>query len=343
MSGTSGDGLDLAVVSFPSTTNESYQLIEGITLPYPPHWQKRLTFQDQISGSDLLRLNHDYGVYTANLIKEYLRQTPYPISLIALHGHTYLHQPALGITYQLGCGPEVSQICGITTVSDFRTADVSLGGQGAPLVPIGDKFLFAEYDGCLNLGGFANLSILNREPILACDLAPANLIMNHLSKREGLPFDKDGEIAAQGQIIPQLLETLRSLPYFREKPPKSLGREWLEVEFLPLFAERRGTTDLMATAVAFLVEQVTEYCQSYGLQRVLVTGGGAFNRFLIQQLQQQRPKTFEIPGPKLIEYKEALLFAWLGMRRIQEKINVWASVTGAAVNHSAGIVHKPPL
>lgn len=341
MSGTSLDGMDLALVHLAPQPPYSFAVSAATTIAYPQAWQERLRYRSQLSAPQLLSLNADYSHFLAKQIKNYLSQLSHTPNLIAMHGHTYYHRPQEGYTFQLGNGAVVARRTGIATVSDFRSQDVALGGQGAPLVPVGDVHLFSQYDACLNLGGFSNISLLREQPVQAFDISPLNMALNYLAQRAGKSYDHNGQIARRGQVQQSLYQQMNALPYYRLSPPKSLGAEWFEEHFKPLLQQDYSLADLMATVVQHVAHQIVVVVQEHKLQKVLLTGGGAYHRHLRKVLEKLQPHVWCFPEPEVIDYKEAIIFAFMGMLRFQQKINVLSSVTGAMVDHSAGIVHLP--
>jgi anhydro-N-acetylmuramic acid kinase len=344
MSGSSLDGVDLAFCEFfPGTGGWDYRIVESDTIPYGPARQRDLAEAVTWEMARIRELDNELGDYYSGLLNRFhlsIGRTP---DLIASHGHTILHQPARGITFQAGNGDVMASGTGITVVSDFRREDVAQGGQGAPLVPAGDRLLFREHDACLNLGGFANISFDNtRGERIAYDVGPVNMALNQIAGYMGLPFDRNGEIAARGLVNRQILDQLNGLEYYREPPPKSLGREWFREQFEPLIARGRiNDTDLMATVVEHAAVQLAGAIRHSGAGRVLVTGGGALNNTLVERLKEHANARVHIPDPPLVQYKEALVFGFLGMLRILGEINCLASVTGGKRDLSTGIIHEP--
>jgi anhydro-N-acetylmuramic acid kinase len=260
--------------------------------------------------------------------------------LVASHGHTIFHQPGNQLTFQLGAGAALAAQCGITTVSDFRTTDVALGGQGAPLVPVGDELLFNNYTFCLNLGGFSNISNQQHGRRIACDLSPVNLVVNSLAMRAGYEYDNNGEMGSRGSINTGLVDRLNALGFYALPAPKSLGREWVETSFMPVLDQYDiPLEDLIRSVYEHIALQISRYINSFETGEVLVTGGGAFNTFLVDLIRQKSQSVLVIPGEQLIKFKEALIFAFLGLLRYRNEINCLSSVTGAIRNSSSGIIH----
>ena len=340
MSGTSIDGIDLCVTDFWYDECWQYQIVEAETLSYSALWRDKLPFRNDISASELLQLDHQYGLHLGKTIREFLDQRSLKVDMIASHGHTYFHQPEKGFTWQLGCGPEIFAHTGIPTVTDFRKQDVMLGGQGAPLVPIGDLHLFPAFAGCLNLGGFANISIKRNDDIIAYDLTPFNMALNYLARQRGLEYDADGALARQGAVDNSLLDQLNRIEFYRKEPPKSLGVEWFNTYFLTLLQNKLTIEDNLATVTAHAREQIQNAITQQGIESLLITGGGAYNSFFIDQLRENTDCTITVPDPALIDFKEALIFAFMGLLRSQNQINILSAVTGATHDHSSGVLYS---
>src|SRR6056297_3304349 len=235
MSGTSLDGLDLAATEFEREANRWIcSVVASDTVAYTETWRKKLEEAPRLSGEKLIGLHSEYGRFTGLQAKHFIEKHHLSPALIASHGHTVFHQPQKGMTFQLGNGACIAAAAGITTVADFRTGDVALGGQGAPLVPVGDKLLFSAYDYCLNLGGFANISFDRNGQRIAFDICPVNLILNHLANRFGRDFDQDGALGRKGMVNDSLLQALNKLGFYSQLPPKSLVREWVVEQFMPV-------------------------------------------------------------------------------------------------------------
>lgn len=339
MSGTSLDGIDLALCCFSELNNKwSYEIVDAQTIAYPSLWIETLKNSPFMKAEEFLILHNEYGRYTGGLINEFLRGKEIP-QLIASHGHTIFHQPDNKFTFQLGNGASIAASTQITTVSDFRSFDVALGGQGAPLVPIGDQLLFPEFDYCLNIGGFANISFEQDGTRIAFDICPANIILNELALQKGYAYDKDGQLGASGTVDESLLNKLNSLDFYGQKWPKSLGREWIDHQISPLLSASGLTIeDQAATIYEHIATQISKAIGNAG--RLLATGGGSKNLFLINQLKRKTSCQVILPDEKLIDFKEALIFAFLGVLAYNNRINVLSSVTGSRQNHIGGIIHR---
>jgi anhydro-N-acetylmuramic acid kinase len=336
MSGTSLDGIDLALCCFDYSDKWNYRIIDAQTIPYPKDWIDKLTKAPLLKAEDILLLNNEYGRYTGSLVNEFLLQKITP-DLICSHGHTIFHQPEKMFTYQLGNGASIAAVTGITTICDFRNLDVALGGQGAPLVPIGDKLLFQEYTFCINLGGFANISYDLGNQRIAFDICPVNIVLNELAEKKNLSFDKDGEIGKAGKLNEELLKLLNSLSYYHQEWPKSLGREWVEKNIMTLMSNSGlSIEDQAATYYEHISDQISRTVNTPG--KILFTGGGTMNKFLLSKVRAKTKCEIIVPGENLISYKEALIFAFLGALNYTGRINCLSSVTGARHDSIAGTI-----
>jgi anhydro-N-acetylmuramic acid kinase len=342
MSGTSLDGFDIALCEFtPFEKSWQFKIIDAITYPYTEKWMENLRNAQHLSANNLLLLHKAYGEYLGLQVIEFLKYKTVKPFLLASHGHTIFHQPQKKLTFQLGDGNSIAAASGITTISDFRSMDVALGGQGAPLVPVGDELLFGQYDLCLNLGGFANISFRSDHKRIAFDICPVNFVLNLLAASQGMEYDNNGNIAASGQIDHNLLAKLNSLEYYKSPHPKSLGREWVEKHvFSALEGSSLSIADKMRTFVEHIAIQcgkITNPVAAPGM-KMLITGGGAHNEFLIEQITKHSNTKITVPDLLTIDYKEALIFAFLGLLRSQNKINCLSSVTGASRDSCGGVI-----
>lgn len=341
MSGSSLDGLDLALVRISNDKGDyHYQFVETVTLPYPESWQHRLADAFLSQPEALKPLDQEYGTYLGFQVHEFVRMTGSKPDFVASHGHTIFHKPEQHYTLQIGNGQALANACGLTVINDFRSEDVGKGGQGAPLVPIGDRLLFSDYGICLNIGGIANLSYEYEGRRIAYDICIANQALNWLAQREGLSYDKDGLLARQGKIDEALLQTLNSNAFYSQAFPKSLGREFFE-SFQKLLLESKRTTDALATFVEHIAIQIANSTHAIPKTRLLVTGGGALNPYLIERMQFHTPHQIIIPDRQTVDYKEALIFALLGFLRLEGNTNVLCSVTGAPSDSCSGKIWHP--
>lgn len=342
MSGSSMDGVDIAYCEFELNNNAwSYKIVAAQTIPYEEKWRVRLSQLYKQPIEIYPKTDAFYGRYLGQLVKKFIHENSLTVDFVASHGHTIFHQPDLGYTAQIGCGAGISAESNLPVINNFRAIDVMLGGQGAPLVPIGDQVLFNEYDACLNLGGISNISYKSNNQTLAFDISPCNIVLNRVARWLKLPFDNEGKIAASAEIDAQLLEELNHLPFYKKSGAKSLGREWINEAFWPIVKSYLDTSEAekMATLVAHISEQIALVLNQNQLKKVLVTGGGAFNIFLVESIKSKTTCEIIVPNNMLINYKEALLFAFLGVLRVRNEVNILNSVTGATKNSIGGALH----
>ena len=338
MSGTSLDGLDIAMCRFTGHNKISYEILTAETIPYPFHWKSRLVKAASGSALELAKLNNDLGCYFGEQLNHLIEKTGIRPQAIASHGHTIFHQPEKGFTLQIGEGSAIAAKTGIITVCDFRGGDVNLGGQGAPLVPLGDATLFPEYSACLNLGGFANISFDDNGKRIAFDICPVNTALNYIAGYDGLAFDEGGKTARKGKLIEDLYDELNSISFYQQPPPKSLGREWFEEQIMPRILRNSTPRDLLHTLCRHIGFQIGKAIKGTK-GKMLVTGGGAFNEFLVECIKNNSSLEVIVPGQDLINYKEALIFAWLGHLRLNNRINILSSVTGAKRDSCGGCIY----
>lgn len=342
MSGTSLDGIDIAFCSFRFCDEKwEYRIEDAVTFPYVDEVKELLLQMPGMSGSELMIADRKLGKYYGQLLSGYLMAMGETPAFVASHGHTIFHEPSKGMTFQAGHGAAIAAESGLPVICDFRSSDVALGGQGAPLVPIGDELLFGRFDALVNLGGFANISNrLNNERI-AYDICPVNIVFNHFSRKLGHDFDRGGTLAASGNPHPELLDKLDKIPYYSAPYPKSLGREWIEKEFLPVI-EKSGienTSDILCTLAQHAAGQIVRATGENN--SVLFTGGGAKNHFLTGIIREHLQERMIIPDETTVDFKEALIFAFMGWLRLNEIPNTIPSATGASKAISAGAIFIP--
>jgi anhydro-N-acetylmuramic acid kinase len=339
MSGTSLDGVDLAYCEFNFDKSWKFQLYHTKTISYANSWKNKLSNLINASKEEIKIANIEYGEYLGLLVQDFIRENKISPDFISSHGHTIFHQPEKKHTLQIGDGQVISNIVKLPVVFDFRSLDVQLGGQGAPLVPIGDKLLFDQYDSCINFGGIANISYDQDGSRIAFDICPFNMVLNYYSKRLGKEFDLDGQFAANGAINLKLLNKLNNIEYYHQSPPKSLGREWVVHHVFPLIEEfRLEPEDVLGTFTEHIINQISKVMPGKG--KILITGGGAKNMFLIKQLRSASLSEIIIPDDSIIDYKEALVFAFLGVLRWRNEVNCLATVTGASRDSCGGVIVK---
>lgn len=340
MSGTSLDGIDLVYCELTFDEKWSYKIFSAHTYEYNAYWRTLLRDAIGESAEVVSGLDERYTEYLAEVIHKFKKDFEIKdVDYVCSHGHTVFHQPHQGLTLQIGNLPKIASLIGNTVICNFRVQDVQLGGQGAPLVPIGDQLLFGKYAYCLNLGGFANISSEVNGARIAYDVCPVNIVLNNFAEKLGLPFDDKGALARDGVLNTSLLERLNALPFYKQNYPKSLGLEWVKQQVFSLFEEYDlKEVDAMHTFVVHAAMQIGEVLKRNG--EVLVTGGGVFNDFLMEEIQQRTPVEVIKPERELIMFKEALVFAFLGVLRVRNEVNCLQTVTGASQNHSSGYIYK---
>ena len=346
MSGTSLDGLDMAHVQFEKREKGiTFKMLHFETIAYDAYFRNELKNAISLSTEKIFLLDKKIGKVFAENVLEFLKKhniEKHRINVIASHGQTIFHQPSAGFTSQIGCGSTIAFLTDIPVVNDFRTLDVIAGGQGAPLVPIGDKLLFGnEVASFLNIGGFCNISFTKNEQQVAFDICPGNLPLNRMANSFGLDYDKNGELAKSGKINASLLTSLNELPFYAADFPKSLGTEWLEESFMPLLhSSNCKKEDLLRTITEHISFQISKTLNENNLQSLYITGGGAKNDFLIYCLRKYYAGQLIIPSEQLIDCKEALIFALLGAMYLWDLPSNVPSVSGASEALILGTYHK---
>lgn len=342
MSGTSLDGIDLVYAKINHSETYTFEILNATTIPYSKVWKSILKDGFHLSGEALTKLDADYGIHLGNILLNFIKENNIPkVDFIASHGHTIFHNPEKNYTLQIGNGPYITSVTGIKTICDFRIQDVALGGQGAPLAPIGDMLLFANYDYCLNLGGFSNISFNKNNQRIAYDICPVNIVLNHYVASLNMEYDDKGKVASEGNIENNLLKELNSLPFYNSEKPKSLGYEFVVNTIFPIIDKYKlSVKDILRTFVEHIAMQISKKIDSNSKKTMLVTGGGAFNNFLMERLQPYTKTQLIIPKETIINYKEALVFALLGFLKDEGKNNCLKSVTGASKDHSSGVVFE---
>lgn len=339
MSGTSLDGLDICLTKFEKQNSVwKFEILQAETLSYSEKWENKLRQSINLSAEKLLELHSEYGFYLGKAANDFIEKYHLQnIDVISSHGHTVFHQPQKKFTLQIGDGRAIKFETGLPVVYDFRSQDVLMGGNGAPLVPIGDELLFSEYDACLNLGGFSNISLKLNNKRIAFDIAPVNIVLNKLAQNFNQNFDVNGDLARGGNINKKLLTKLNSLDFYAQSHPKSLGIEWCNENIYHLF-EDLDSKDILATFTEHSAEQISNIFNQYKLSKVLFTGGGTYNSFLTEKIKQKTSSEIIIPKNEIIDFKEALIFALMGVLRVTGEINVLSSATGSSHDHSSGII-----
>lgn len=341
MSGTSCDGIDLAHCQFHLSEEDrwSYSIFEAKTVSYNSRWYQQLSESVHMDPDQIHLLNLSYTALLNDVILSFINEHEISdLDLICSHGHTVWHKPEEGMTLQIGNLKSIADNMPCPVVCDFRTQDVALGGQGAPLVPIGDKLLFSEFEACLNLGGFANISFRTHDGgTMAYDMCPFNIVLNHWAQKLGADYDCNGEFARSGSVNQQVLHQFNTLSYYHLSPPKSLGLEWVQSNFYPRYESYTlDPKDWLATLAEHMIEQI--HAATPGFKRILVSGGGANNDYVLERLNKSIPDRFIRPDSRLIDYKESLIFGLLGVLRSRGDINCLSSVTGASRDHCSGMI-----
>ena len=348
MSGTSLDGLDMAFCHITKILDRwEYSIEQTKSVYYSAKMKEKLRKSIYLSAEELLIFNNSYGVWLGKQVKSFIKEKDLHVDFIASHGHTTHHQPDNGITYQIGSGQHLANESSCKVVCDFRTNDVALGGQGAPLVPIGDRLLFGKFDFCLNLGGISNISFEKDGSRIAYDIGLANMILNHITQKLDLQYDNGGQLAGSGKLNTKMLNQLNALEYYKLPYPKSTGFEWFTEKVVPIIESTQDSIEnLLYTSIHHVCEQIVIQVLENSIKdkaTLFITGGGALNTFLINTLKAKLGEkvTVIVPTQILIENKEALIFALMGVLRIECDINVMSSVTGATRDSSSGVVFLP--
>ncbi|HTN45422.1 MAG TPA: anhydro-N-acetylmuramic acid kinase [Flavipsychrobacter sp.] len=347
MSGSSLDGLDIIYTHLEEARGAwKYEIKHAACLPYSEDWQKDLNAVQNLSAPEFLKLHTRYGKFLADQIKNFItgNALQHQVDFIASHGHTAFHDPEAHTSAQLGCGATIAAHLQLPVISELRAMDVALGGQGAPIVPIGDKLLFSGYDYWLNIGGIVNISVKGADGIHAFDVCPGNQVLNILAEKEGKDMDENGDMAREGNLLQGVLSRLNEQAYFQESPPKSLNNDAAKQLAFPILLESaHDVKDLLHTFVCHIAEQVALGIKQKPATpenaRMLITGGGAFNGFLIEKITEQlRDSQVEIviPDAQTIKFKEALVMSLIGALRWREEVNVLSSATGASRDSVSG-------
>lgn len=347
MSGTSLDGIDIALTNYTLEDNQwNFQFVCGKTYNYAEEIINELRIATESPAEKLLILDKKIGQLFGEAVLQFMEEfniAHTSVQAIASHGHTIFHQPEKGFTYQIGCGTTLSIITQLPVINDFRTKDVILGGQGAPLVPVGDFQLFNSLaDGFLNIGGISNISYKHKSKITAYDICPGNIPLNLLVNKIGKSYDEHGTLASTGKVNFELLEALNSLEFYVKPGPKSLGMEWMNENFLPVIAKTNDTIpNLLATICEHIGIQIAQIANNNAIQKLLITGGGALNTFLIERIKHYFEGELIIPSSEIIEFKEAIVFGFLGALYLSKQENCLSDVTGAQRNSCSGVLHLP--
>ncbi|MCB0514897.1 MAG: anhydro-N-acetylmuramic acid kinase [Chitinophagales bacterium] len=357
MSGSSLDGIDLAACHFSQDENEiwHYTLAHSECIPLPETWINRLRNLPAQSAYIFWKTHVYFGHYLGDLVRHFNQKQQFNAELVGSHGHTIFHFPSQRLTAQIGDGAALACNSRLPVVCDLRSGDIAKGGQGAPIVPIADLHLFADYTFCLNLGGIANISVKTTsvQYFPAFDICACNALLNRFAQKMGADYDDKGNIAASGQINPMLLESLNQIDYYQQDFPKSLGNDWVQKlgDFIAENFSEIAPEDILRTLCEHIAIQIaaaiTQVKQKFPLtasksQQMLVTGGGAFNTFLTARIQAKSPDIpLHIPDDSIVKYKEAIAMAFMACLRWQGNENILASVSGAPKNSIGGAIYLP--
>jgi anhydro-N-acetylmuramic acid kinase len=352
MSGSSLDGVDLVIVEFKSEEDKviDWKLLATHHDAFDGPWKKRLESAPRLNSMELSRLHTDVGILFGEMCSRLIEATGIQPDYIASHGHTVFHAPEDGFSVQIGSPSHIAARSGVPVISDFRSNDIAHGGQGAPLAPVVEKYLFTGYGFYLNLGGIANLSAHTGEKIKAWDICPCNQLLNYLAAKKGLSYDNKGEFARQGSISPTLMEKLTGLISLPLNKPFSLDNTFISNSFVPILqASDLIIEDKLRTIVDYISEcikiQIAHSIQDANLNpTLLLTGGGAHNLFLVEEIRNKlKPIIVDmhIPDDDIIDFKEAVLMALCGLLRVVETPNALASVTGAYEDTINGGIYLP--
>lgn len=338
MSGSSLDGMDICICKFTPLTDGtmSHEIIVADTIEYAPEWIDHLTNAMQFSMSDYFSFEADYSYYIAMMVKDFIDVLDIDVDLIASHGHTLDHRPEDGISVQIGDPGVISALTGIDTVADFRIQDITLGGQGAPIIPIAEKLLWPEIKSFINLGGIANISIHTDDQIIAWDTIPCNQVLNDQAMILGAEYDENGDWAKQGKYNEALAKAWDALEYLSHDIPKSLDNNWIREVYLPIISDLRvDPKDALHTACNHIAIQIKEDIEKFSSnlpEKIMITGGGAHNSYLISCIEKQLTVLgiqIFIPEKIVINYKEAAMTALMGYLYVMNIPSTIPSVTGA--------------
>ena len=342
MSGSSLDGLDICYCDYKYIESKwQFQNLKGETIPFPRDIYALLLKARDLSGEELVKLDVRLGIWMGQMIRDFCQRHNYRPQIIGSHGHTVFHHPKQGYSIQIGSGQAIASYAKIPTLNDFRSKDVLLGGAGAPLVPIGDKHLFSAYDVCINLGGIANLTINCEALPRAFDVAPCNQVLNKIANRMGMPFDQDGKMGRSGTFLKLWHASLETPHFYQKKGPKSISNEWVEQEVLSKLPEREDPKDLAFTYCKFVGDRIAESLLEVDFNTVLVTGGGTYNKALLEAIEGALGVRVVMPKAEIINFKEALIFSFMAVLKLRKEVNVLKSVTGAFEDSSSGVYYSP--
>jgi anhydro-N-acetylmuramic acid kinase len=341
MSGSSLDGLDIVYCRIDSVSFD-YEIIHAETIEYDLNFYSELKNAHTLSGREILELDIRTGFLYGNLCNDFINK--YKIShidFISSHGHTVFHEPIKGFSLQLGNGNQISKKTGIKTITNLRNKDITYGGQGAPIVPLADLLLFKEYMYCLNLGGISNISIKKNQTIFAYDLSICNQILNHYAQKLGKKYDENGTLSKLGTFCKELFDDLNNLNFCKKTGPKSLSNDFLfnVIEITTSYENKISSYDILNTCCHHIAFQIAK-CIEFKNEKILITGGGTYNQYLIKCIELYNPIEIIIPSENTINYKESLAMSLIGLFKLLNKPNVFGSVTGATINTVNGEIYN---
>lgn len=341
MSGTSLDGLDISFCNYThSNSGWNFEILACDCIQYDNRIKKQLLSAYTASGRQLAEIDHEFGRYIGHQVNDFIFKHNISPELIGSHGHTIFHDPSKRYTLQIGSGAQIAAETGMCTITDFRSGDVALGGQGAPLVPAGDKYLFQEYDACLNLGGFANISFSKDGVLTAYDICPVNFVLNNLAQKVSLPFDRDGELASRGRFLSDMYVALEGINQYLSKKKPSLSHEWVEENIFPVISLDCSIQDILHTYTLHVAERIRTELNQLEIKNVLITGGGVRNTYLLNKISEGCTKKIIVPEEQIIDFKEAVIFGFLGLLRFRNEINIFSSVTHARKDSVGGCIYN---
>ncbi len=350
ISGSSLDGLDMSLCSFDGLTPGQmvWDMHVGVTMPFDESLISRLSVVTTLSAKDLLQLEVDFSKFCAKAINDLIKQHDLKVDYICSHGHTVYHFPQDGYTLQIGKGSILAELTGIPSIVDVRANDIAQGGEGAPVAPIVEQYLYPGYDYYFNLGGIANVSYHKDQVITSIDSCPCNQVLNHVVGELGKAYDDKGKLARSGKVSKSLITAWQKLDYFAQAFPKSMDNSWVQEVFIPIMPRfNLSHEDRLATMVEFAAIQLAEDCKKLSDSKGrtytgLITGGGGFNDFLVERMQVHVSDfglTLNLPDGKTINFKEAILMALMGYLRVNEQNNTIPTVTGAQKATKGGAIY----
>ena len=354
MSGTSLDGIDIALVSF-SPSAPRATLLGARCMPFPPALRNDLLALCQPGADEIRRAGiagQQWAELAARGVNELLQQQNIrsdQVSAIGSHGQTIRHHPESGFSVQIGAPALLAELSGIDVICDFRNRDLAAGGEGAPLVPAFHAWLLAaqQIRAVVNIGGFANLTLLDGARISGFDSGPGNVLLDHwIHQHTGQLFDADGAWARRGKVIPELLTAMLTDPYFARSAPKSTGREYFHPAWLAQQLRDRhdAPVDVQATLLELTARTIVDALDSCQppAQEIYICGGGVRNGALMERLQQllaPRPVHSTATLGVDPDWMEAIAFAWLAWRCQTRQSGNLPAVTGACGERILGAIY----